>query len=186
MKKKIFIVAAVITSSHLQAQQDSTNKTLDEVIITATKFPQKQSTTGKVITVITKEQIEKSNSRSVSQLLNEQAGITISGALNNSGSNQTVYLRGSSAGRSLILIDGIPVYDPSVNNNYFDLNLISLNNVESIEVCRGAQSTLYGSDAVAGVINIITLKTRQSSAPSNAANFLQRILTVGLMPRLYR
>ena len=133
-------------------------KTLDEVIITANKFPQKQSTTGKVITVITKEQIEKSSGRSVSQLLNEQAGITISGALNNLGSNQTVYLRGASAGRTLILMDGIPVYDPSFNNNDFDFNLISLNNVESIEICRGAQSTLYGSDAVAGVINIITVK----------------------------
>lgn len=158
MKKKIFIAAAVIFSSYAHAQEDTTGKTLDEVVVTANKFLQKQSTTGKVIAVITKEQIEKSNSRSVSQLLNEQAGITISGALNNLGSNQTVYLRGSSAGRSLILIDGIPVYDPSVNNNYFDLNLISLNNVESIEVCRGAQSTLYGSDAVAGVINIITVK----------------------------
>jgi vitamin B12 transporter len=158
MKRKIFIAAAVIFGNHVQAQQDSSGKTLDEVIITANKFPQKQSTTGKVVTVITKEQIERSSSRSVSQLLNEQAGITINGALNNLGSNQTVYLRGASAGRVLILMDGIPVYDPSVNNNYFDLNLISLNNVESIEICRGAQSTLYGSDAVAGVINIITVK----------------------------
>ncbi len=163
MKRGIFIAAAVIFSNHLHAQdvqvkQDTANKTLDEIIITANKFPQKQSTTGKVVTVITKEQIEKSGGQSVSQILNEQAGISISGALNNLGSNQTVYVRGSSAGRTLILMDGIPVYDPSVNNNYFDLNLISLNNVESIEICRGAQSTLYGSDAVAGVINIITIK----------------------------
>ena len=158
MKKGIFIAAAVFISSYAQAQQDSTNKTLDEVIITANKFPQKQSTTGKVITVITKDQIEKSSGKTVGQLLNEQVGISISGALNNLGSDQTVYLRGASAGRTLILMDGIPVYDPSVNNNYFDLNLISLNSVESIEICRGAQSTLYGSDAIAGVINIITIK----------------------------
>ncbi len=172
MKKGIFIAAAVIFSNHLQAQespalQDSTSKTLDEVIITANKFPQKQSETGKVVTVITKEQIDKSSGLSVSQLLNEQAGISISGALNNLGSNQTVYLRGASAGRTLILMDGIPVYDPSVNNNYFDLNLMSLNNVESIEICRGAQSTLYGSDAVAGVINIITVK-KDLTKPFNA------------------
>ena len=158
MKKKIFIAAAVIFSSHVHAQKDTAVKTLDEVIVTANKFPQKQSTTGKVITVITKDQIEKSNGRSISQLLNEQAGVSVSGALNNLGSNQTVYLRGASAGRTLILMDGIPVYDPSFNNADFDLNLISLNNIESIEICRGAQSTLYGSDAVAGVINIITIK----------------------------
>ena len=164
MKKKILFVAACITGSALFAQDSS--KILNPVIITANKFPQKQSTTGKVITVITKDQIEKSSGKTVAQLLNEQAGLTINGALNNLGANQTVYLRGASAGRTLILIDGIPAYDPSFINNDFDLNLLSLNNVESIEVCRGAQSTLYGSDAVAGVINIITVK-KDNSKPFN-------------------
>jgi len=163
MKKKILFVAACITGSTLFAQlapqvQVDSSKTLDPVIITANKIAQKQSTTGKVITVITKEQIEKSSGRTVAQLLNEQVGVTINGALNNLGANQTVYLRGANAGRTLILMDGIPLYDPSFINNDFDLNLLSLNNVERIEICRGAQSTLYGSDAVAGVINIITLK----------------------------
>src|SRR5450759_3527111 len=163
MKKKILFVAACITGSALFAQlvpplREDSSKTLNPVIITANKIPQKQSTTGKVITVITKEQIERSSGRTVAQLLNEQAGITINGALNNLGANQTVYLRGASVGRTLILMDGIPVYDPSFINNDFDLNLLSLNNIESIEICRGAQSTLYGSDAVAGVINIITVK----------------------------
>lgn len=162
MKKKILFVAACITGSALftqvyaQLQKDSA-KTLDPVIVTANKISQKQSTTGKVITVIGKEQIEKSSGRTVAQLLNEQAGITINGALNNFGTNQTVYLRGANAGRTLILMDGIPVYDPSFINNDFDLNLLSLNDVERIEISRGAQSTLYGSDAVAGVINIITV-----------------------------
>ena len=81
MKKKILFVAACITGSALFAQ-DST-KTLDPVIITANKIAQKQSNTGKVITVITKELIEKSSGRTVAQLLNEQAGLTINGALNN-------------------------------------------------------------------------------------------------------
>jgi vitamin B12 transporter len=58
----------------------------------------------------------------------------------------------------LILLDGIPMNDPSFINNEFDLNLFSINDIERIEVCKGAQSTLYGSDAVAGVINIITVK----------------------------
>ena len=67
-------------------------------------------------------------------------------------------MRGASSGRTLILLDGIPVYDPSLSGNEFDLNLLSLNDIERIEICRGAQSTLYGSDAVAGVINVITVK----------------------------
>lgn len=155
MKKRFFAVAAVMfASSPLFAQTDTTS--LDEVILTANKTWQKQSTTGKVITVITKEQIERSAGKSIGQLLNEQAGVIINGALNNAGTNQSVYVRGASSGRTLILVDGVPAYDPSLINNEFDLNLLALNNVERIEICRGAQSTLYGSDAVAGVINIIT------------------------------
>jgi vitamin B12 transporter len=158
MKKKIFIAAAVFFSSYAQAQQDTTAKSLDEVIITANKFPQKQSSTGKVISVITKEQIEKSSGRTLTQILNEQAGITISGALNNIGTNQTLFVRGASSGRTLILVDGIPVNDPTSISNDFDLNLFSLNDVERVEIARGAQSTLYGSDAIGGVVNIITVK----------------------------
>ena len=163
MKKKIFIAAAVIISSTVQAQlvpvnQDDSARILDEVLLTATKFPVKQSQTGKVVTVICKDQIGKSSGKTVAQILNEQAGITINGAYNTAGTVQTVFTRGSSSGRTLILLDGIPVNDPSMINNEFDLNLFSVNDVERIEICKGAQSTLYGSDAVAGVINIITIK----------------------------
>ncbi len=161
MKKKFFFAAAVIFSNaaHAQNSTDSVNnKQLDEVVVTATKFAVKQSQTGKVVTVITKQEIEKSSGKTVAQILNEQAGITINGAYNSPGSVQTVFLRGASAGRTLILLDGIPVNDPSLINSEFDLNLFSINDVERIEVCKGAQSTLYGSDAVAGVVNIITVK----------------------------
>lgn len=159
MTKKIFTAVFIFAALAATAQTDTLqgNK-LDEVIVTANKYPQKQSTTGKVITVITKDQIEKSSGRTLSQLLNEQAGITINGAFNNLGANQTVYMRGAGSGRTLILLDGIPLNDPTLITNDFDLNLFSLNNVERIEIARGAQSTLYGSDAIAGVVNIITVK----------------------------
>jgi vitamin B12 transporter len=157
MKKGIFIAAAVIFSGYAQAQKDTASKTLDEVIVTANKFPQKQSETGKVIVVIDKATLEKSEGKTVAQILNEQAGVVVNGSLNNLGTNQTVYVRGAGSGRTLITIDGIPVNDPSLIDNSFDLNLISVDNIERIEICKGAQSTLYGSDAIAGVINIITI-----------------------------
>jgi vitamin B12 transporter len=142
------------------AQLDTVTSVLfDPVIVTANKTEQKQSTTGKIITIISKEQLEKSAGKTVAQILNEQAGLIVNGALNNTGSAQTVFLRGASSGRTLILIDGIPMNDPSMINNEFNLNLLSINEIERIEICKGAQSTLYGSDALGGVINLITTKS---------------------------
>ena len=159
MKKNFFVVAAgLLFSSQLNAQ-DTTATSLDEVVVTANRLQQKQTQTGKVITVIGRDVLEKSAGRSVAQVLNTQAGITINGALNNLGTVQTTYMRGANSGRTLVLMDGIPVSDPSQINNEFDLNLLLVNDVERIEIARGAQSTLYGSDAVAGVLNIITKKT---------------------------
>ncbi len=161
MKKQIFIAAAVLFSNYLHAQktnQGTTVKTLNEVVVTANKFPQKQSETGKVVSVITQDQLKKSFGESLGQVLNEQAGITINGSDNNLGTNQTVYLRGAASANTLIMIDGIPLYDASGITSEFDLNNFALDDIERIEIVKGTQSTLYGSDAVAGVINIITKK----------------------------
>lgn len=159
MSKKLTLFLTLLAGTTLYAQKDSLRTSvLDEVVVTANKQEQKQSTTGKVITVIGPAELSKSAGKSLGQVLNETVGLTINGALNNAGTNQTVFMRGANSGRTLILMDGIPVYDPSQIGNEFDLNLFSINDVERIEVCRGAQSTVYGSDAVAGVINIITVK----------------------------
>jgi vitamin B12 transporter len=157
MKKKIFIAAAVLISSQLYAQQDSTTQ-LDAVVFTANKYPQKQSSTGKVLTVIDRVQLERNSGRTLGQVLNEQAGLIISGSQNTLGTNQTVYLRGAGEANTLILVDGVPVNDASGISGEFDLNQIGIDLVERVEILKGAQSVLYGSDAVAGVINIITKK----------------------------
>jgi vitamin B12 transporter len=166
MNRKFFSIALMAVSVTALAQDSTKTKELDAVTVTTSKIEQKQSATGKVVTVITKEQLEKSSGKTVSQILNEQAGIVINGAYNAAGSVQTVYMRGASPGRVLILMDGIPVNDPSFINNEYDLNFFSINEVERIEVCKGAQSTLYGSDAIAGVINIITVN-KEISKPFN-------------------
>jgi vitamin B12 transporter len=139
-------------------QRDSGFKQLDEVVVTATKYPVKENLTGKVLTVITRDQLEKSVGKQLGEVLNTQAGVNVSGSQNTPGSVQELYLQGADAGKTLILIDGIPAYDPSGTNTAFDLNLINTDEVERVEILKGSQSTLYGSDAVAGVINIITRK----------------------------
>jgi len=169
MQRKFFVGAALVLSTLLHAQQDSSY--LQEVVVTANKYEKKQSQTGKVVSVISSEMLRQSGGRSLGELLNQVAGVTIPGANNNLGSNQTINIRGASAGNALVLLDGIPVNDPSVISNYFDINLLSVDQIERVEILKGGQSTLYGSDAVAGVVNIISKKSaREKNKPAlNAA-----------------
>lgn len=157
MKKHFFVLAAVIISNQLIAQ-DTARLQLDEVVVTANKYEQKQSTTGKVLNIISRQQLERSGGKTLSEVLNTLPGLTMIGANNVLGTNQNISIRGASAGNVLLLIDGIPVNDPSAITNYYDLNFINIDQVERIEVLKGGQSTLYGSDAVAGVINVILKK----------------------------
>ena len=160
MRKDFFVVAATCISSSLLAQQQDSSKTkqLDEVVVTANKYPQKLSSTGKVLTVINRDQLERNTGRTLAQVLNEQAGIVINGAQGPLGTNQLVYMRGAGTANTLILIDGVPANDASGVTAEFDINHFSIDQIERVEILKGAQSVLYGSDAVAGVINIITKK----------------------------
>jgi vitamin B12 transporter len=168
---KFIFVGLIILASQLSAQ-----KLLDEVTVTANKTEQKLSQTGKVLTVLSDSILQKYQGQTVAELLSRQAGFTIIGANGTLGSNQELYMRGATNGNTLILIDGVPIYDPSYISSGFDLNLLNVCECDRIEILKGAQSTLYGSDAVAGVINIFT-KVGNSTKPvgvnisTNAGSF---------------
>jgi vitamin B12 transporter len=166
MKRLLFVLAAATIGNQLWAQSDSV-VLLDDVVVTASKYPVKASRTGKVLTIITREQLASSGGRDLAQVLAEQSGLYIAGANSNTGKDKSVYLRGSRPEHTLILLDGIPVYDPSGVGGQFDIRNLPLSCIERIEVVKGGQSTLYGSDAIAGVINIIT---RQASRKAKATN----------------
>lgn len=157
MSKKIFTLIALSATLNALAQNDKSKETtLDEVVVTATKFPVKTSATGKVVTVINKQQLEQSGGKDLAQILTEQTGIYIAGANSNAGKDKSIFMRGAGVAYTLITIDGIPVYDASGIGGNFDIRNISVALIERIEILKGSQSTLYGSDAMAGVINIIT------------------------------
>ena len=159
------MLAAIVFSNSTHAQQDSAS--LDEVVITANKYPNKTSLTGKVVTIITKEQLEKNGGKDLSQILMEQTGVYIGGANSNFGKDKSIYLLGAAIQYTLITIDGVPVYDASGIGSNFDLRNLSADQIERIEIVKGSQSTLYGSDALAGVINIITKKSFAKKIEAN-------------------
>ena len=131
---------------------------LEEVVISTTKNEQKQRQTGKVVTIIGPEVLERSHGKNLTDLLNEQAGIVVSGATGNLGLNKSIFIRGAAGAYAVVLIDGILVSSPVGNGSAFDLRMFSIDQIDHIEILKGGQSTIYGSDAVSGVINIITKK----------------------------
>ena len=135
---------------------------LSEVFISAPKFQEKLSRTGKVVSIIDSAQIAQAQGKSIVELLQAQAGLQSVGARSAWGANQELYVRGSNTGQVLILMDGFPLNDPSHISSVMDWNLINLSNIERIEILKGGQSTLYGSDAMAAVINLVTRKNAKS------------------------
>lgn len=156
--KTVLLTALLFFPIILYAQENTQKLSLDEVVVTANKFDQKASQTGKVVTIISQQELQHQSGKTLGAILNEQPGITINGFSGAPGTNQTIYLRGADPKYTLIMIDGVPVSDISYINNEFDLNLIPLNSIQRIEIMRGGYATIYGSGAAAGVINIITKK----------------------------
>jgi len=158
MKKHSFHLSALclffaITTLNAQQKNDSIEQ-LNEVVVTATKFAIKKELVGKIIYQITPEEIENLKGKSVADILDNIAGISINGANSSAGKDKSIYIRGGRDRHVIVLVDGVSVSDPSGVNTTFDLRLLSLNQIESIEVMNGSASTLYGSGAATGVINI--------------------------------
>ena len=165
MKKQLLIVgvlACSFVSTNLSAQQKEAQKekveTLNEVVVTATKFNLKKENTGKVIHKITQKELEQNAGKSVIEILNTIAGIDVRGVNSNASEPRGINIRGGRSRQVLVLIDGVPVTDQSAINQEFDLRLLAVSQIESIEILKGASSTLYGSGAATAVINIILKK----------------------------
>ena len=167
MKKQLLIVSVLacnFVNTNLFSQEKKEKiESLEEVVVTATKFETNKKNIGKIVYKITQETIENSRGKSIVDLLNDVPGVEINGNFSTRGQNLGYYIRGGRNRQVAILLDGLNVNDPSSFNGDFDLRQLDINQIERIEVLKGASSTLYGTGAATGVINIILKKASKNS-----------------------
>jgi vitamin B12 transporter len=150
------VVAVLMPLSASQADTaGEPNDSPQSVVVTATRIPTPEIQVASSVTVVTAEEIEARQIRTVPDLLQEVPGLNIV-QTGGPGSQTSVFMRGTNSNHTKVFIDGIDVGDPSNSNASFDFGQLLTQDIERVEVLRGPQSGLYGSDAVGGVINIIT------------------------------
>lgn len=137
------------------------DKENETVVVTATRQAMRSSELLSDVSVITREEIEQSGQNTVEQLLIRQPGIEYSGN-GGPGTTSSIYVRGANANHTLVLIDG--QRSGSVSTGTMAFSRIPLNQVERIEILRGPASSLYGADAIGGVIQIFT---RRGEGPAH-------------------
>ncbi len=153
---------AIFASLYCNAQEkqnDTINiQRLDEVVVSDSRFELKRENSGKTIISITSDDIEREQGKTVAEIINDKSGIEIAGSRGREGAILGTYVRGGRGRQVLVLIDGIRVTDPSSFSQEYDLRQLALSNIESIEIIKGAASTLYGANAATAVISITTKK----------------------------
>ncbi len=161
MKKllKYMVVSFLCTflAAPLSAQEGDTVITLEETVVTASKIEEPLRYSPDSVTIVTGEEMQEKGKQTVIDVLKGIPGISIAqyGA---PGGSSSIYTRGTNNAHTLIMIDGVRVGDPMATDGKMSITDLSTDNIEKIEVVRGAQSVLYGSDAIGGVVNIITKK----------------------------
>jgi outer membrane cobalamin receptor len=162
-------LAATITVFAAPAAAQEPEDDVDKIVVTGTRATNLLNEVPFAATVINLEEIEARNKQSVADLLRNLPGVHV---IQPSGQGGTarIYLRGADLEMTMVLLDGVRVNDPNDSRgSAFDFSTINMNDVERIEIVRGPQSAVYGSDALAGVINIISKDRAEELGGSIAA-----------------
>src|SRR5277367_5535640 len=155
------IVGACIGSSCIssialgQIAATAPDESVEEVVVVANRTPEPLSSIGNSVTVLNSSAIEDSQAVVVSDLLARTPGLYVA---SNGGTGQatSVFIRGADSDQTVVVIDGVQFNDPSSVGGGSNFGNLLMGDIARIEILRGAQSTLYGSQAMGGVVNIIT------------------------------
>jgi vitamin B12 transporter len=161
---RIIVCSLLLLTLHLFAQDDDSLQVYqhDDIVVTATRSEKHISDVSRSLSLISKADLDNNVYISPVEALSQQEGVFVVGNGQNPGALQNIYLRGVNTNSTVVLVDGVRLTDPSSVDNSINLSELSLLNVDHIEMIRGAHSTLYGSSAIGGVINLITERNRKA------------------------
>jgi vitamin B12 transporter len=157
MKYLFLLGCSFVVSAPALAQEDN------EITVLATGFAEPQSESGQAISVIDQDRLEQLQSVTISDALRSVPGVSVA-QRGTVGSQTSVFLRGGNSSQTLVLIDGVRVNDPSSPNAAFDFGTLLVGNTGRIEVLRGPNSIIWGSQAIGGVVNVETIKPAKDLA----------------------
>lgn len=148
------LALAAVTPLHAQVASDDD---LDDIVVSASRIVQKRYETGQSITVVEKDELDRRQSQVLSDVLQTLPGISV--ARNGGpGGTTSVFIRGGDSSQTLVLVDGVRINDPSSPSGAFDFSSILTGNIGSVELLRGPNSVIWGSQAIGGVIAITTIE----------------------------
>ncbi|OGV76747.1 MAG: TonB-dependent receptor [Methylotenera sp. RIFCSPLOWO2_02_FULL_45_14] len=164
MKKST--IASLISLAFTSPVFAAENINLEDVVVTASRTQQARTSVVGDVTVIDREEIERAGAGSITDLLRAQPGVQIN-ANGGAGTGSSVYLRGTNADHVVVLVDGLRINSATLGTTSFEN--IPLAQIERIEILRGPASSLYGADAIGGVIQILTRKAEAGKPLIHAA-----------------
>jgi len=170
-KRNLFCLFFVFASLSAAVHAEETTR-LDTITVTAERFPVSEKESHRFVTVVSAEELKETGANNLSDALKRIGGFSYTAfaplGISHGGMNSTLPIRGIKDGE-LILINGSPIQGAA--GHAYDLDAIPLDQIERVEILKGAASTLYGADAMSGVINIITRETRSETAFAGAVEF---------------
>jgi len=166
--RRILLVLSLLAPLPALAQTEPVGMAPD-VIVTADRYPTDPDKVTASVTVITNEDMQRRQLRTAADVLRSVPGVSVQQS-GGPGTQTSIFIRGANANQTLVLIDGITANDPSSANGAVDFAHFLTENLDRIEVLRGPMSTLYGSQAIGGVVNLVT---KAGKGPMNGAAFTE-------------
>jgi len=166
----LLAVSVMLAAARAQAQvQEPTTTTVQDLVVTATRLPTPESLAPDA-QVITGQEIQLKQASFAFDVLDTLPGVEVSrqGAF---GGVTSVMIRGAPSDKTLVMVDGAPVNDPTSPEGTFDFSTVDLEDIDRIEVLSGPQGSLWGSDAIGGVVSITTREPNGWRASAEAGSF---------------